>query len=264
MVDLNYSILCKEKCTENDYIEAIDIIKLAKEKGVKSIVITPRYIGTDTSIARKEMKKRVDKLYMKLSDAGIFVDVHLGYIVNVNDETIKDILVEKNLAIDNTRYMLVDLGDTITDRNVALVYELTIIGITPIIVNPERYKSVIEKYKGINELVELGCLFQLDINSIKGAYGKEVKKMAKSLLKRNVYSVATLSVDSKNKDKFKNLKYSILHRRKVNRFRERGAMILANEYIDAETKKEGFILRKINLKKKLNIKRKTKVKSVKY
>ena len=57
-------------------------------------------------------------------------------------------------------------------------------GYNPIVANPERYQFIRENPQLINEWAKMGCLFQINKGSLLGKFGRDVKKMADSLLKR--------------------------------------------------------------------------------
>ena len=69
-----------------------------------------------------------------------------------------------------------------------ILYELQLKGIVPVIAHPERYIKFMKSPSLINEFVEEGFLFQLNIGSITGDFGKEVKKTAELFLKNKIYS----------------------------------------------------------------------------
>ena len=65
-----------------------------------------------------------------------------------------------------------------------IVYDLLGKGIIPIIAHPERYRYL--KLSDLISLIESGCLFQGNITSLNGKYGKEVKKNLELLLSKNM------------------------------------------------------------------------------
>ena len=59
-------------------------------------------------------------------------------------------------------------------------------GITPVLAHPERYLYMdAEKYENIKEM---GVKFQLNITSLIGAYGNQVKERAEYLLNEGYYN----------------------------------------------------------------------------
>jgi protein-tyrosine phosphatase len=75
-------------------------------------------------------------------------------------------------------------------------FKLSLAGYTPIIAHPERCLYLQNKYAKITyeKLVALGCEFQLNLLSLNGNYGKQVKKFAEILLKQEVYQYASTDI----------------------------------------------------------------------
>jgi protein-tyrosine phosphatase len=66
------------------------------------------------------------------------------------------------------------------------VFKLTVSGIQPILAHPERYRYMNDLSEFI-ELKEKGFLFQLNLLSITGYYGKDALKKSKLLLENQLY-----------------------------------------------------------------------------
>jgi protein-tyrosine phosphatase len=77
-----------------------------------------------------------------------------------------------------------------------VIFKLCLAGYTPIIAHPERYLYLENKFFDITceKLVALGCEFQLNLLSLNGNYGKQVKKFAESLLKKELYQYASSDI----------------------------------------------------------------------
>ena len=58
-----------------------------------------------------------------------------------------------------------------------------------ILAHPERYETVKKDYHVLDELKDIGIIFQSNIGSIFGMYGKDCKKTIKKLLKNNYISM---------------------------------------------------------------------------
>ena len=56
----------------------------------------------------------------------------------------------------------------------------------PIIAHPERYSYVQDNPEYVNELLDMGAMFQSNYGSIIGLYGKKAEKTVKKLLKENL------------------------------------------------------------------------------
>lgn len=73
-------------------------------------------------------------------------------------------------------------------------------GYKVILAHPERYLSFQKDYKKINELESIGVLFQSNIDSINGGYGKKAKKLVKKLIKEHKISFLATDIHRRKRD----------------------------------------------------------------
>ena len=66
------------------------------------------------------------------------------------------------------------------------VYDLSIKGLKPILAHPERYHYYMINRKRYEELHSAGLLFQVNLLSLAGYYGKEQKQVAEWLIEKNM------------------------------------------------------------------------------
>jgi tyrosine-protein phosphatase YwqE len=64
------------------------------------------------------------------------------------------------------------------------LFNLQINGYQPILAHPERYLYIADDKKKYDELREAGCLFQLNLLSLTGYYGKGPEELAEYLIKK--------------------------------------------------------------------------------
>jgi tyrosine-protein phosphatase YwqE len=70
-----------------------------------------------------------------------------------------------------------------------ILFEMEMQGYQPVIAHPERY-IYLEKNKDFyRELKDVGCLFQLNILSLGGHYGRSVTELSNYLLKNDYYNL---------------------------------------------------------------------------
>lgn len=168
---------------------SLDMIRRSYEEGTKNIVATPHFRRGCFETPYSEVKEIVNYLNELVKTEGLDINIHYGQEVYYSDKIIEDL--EEGLigTINNGRYMLVEFPvRRIPSEAADYMYELKLRGITPIIAHPERYLEVIKKPEALNPFIEEGCLFQLNAGSIRGFFGKAVKKTAETLIKNSVYS----------------------------------------------------------------------------
>jgi protein-tyrosine phosphatase len=87
-------------------------------------------------------------------------------------------------------YLLIEMSYLSETPNIdQIVFELQVKGYKLILAHPERYNFYHKTPERYQRLKELGCLFQLNVLSVTGYYGKAVKECALSLLKSGLYDL---------------------------------------------------------------------------
>jgi protein-tyrosine phosphatase len=91
---------------------------------------------------------------------------------------------KKLLSLNNSGYLLLELPfDSIPIYIHEVIFQLQRLHITVVIAHPERNRNFLKNFDLLLGLVERGCLIQLDVASIVGVYGRNVKEFAKKLIK---------------------------------------------------------------------------------
>ena len=201
------SLILKELIIENEFnvINLLEKVERLANYGITRLVIAPFYYDEDSNSSLNEVISVVDDLNLYLSEKGIDLKLYPANIIRDNFDNIKEFAEDKIGSINNSKYVLLNVDETITIKEVIeIIYEFNLRDYTPIIFGPEKIKEVTDDNKNINKLLKENCLFQLDLGSINGEYGKKVLKTAKTLKKKDVYSFIGFEDDIKkehiNKD----------------------------------------------------------------
>ncbi|MFM7838845.1 MAG: CpsB/CapC family capsule biosynthesis tyrosine phosphatase, partial [Chitinophagaceae bacterium] len=64
------------------------------------------------------------------------------------------------------------------------LFQLQLQGFQPVLAHPERYSYYFYQKEVFDELKAIGCLFQLNLLSLAGYYGKQTQQMAEYLVKK--------------------------------------------------------------------------------
>ena len=97
-----------------------------------------------------------------------------------------DTIEKEGLLTFSGNYVLIELSTFSSPPDVHdTIFQLQIKGYKPILAHPERYVYY-QNIEDFQRLKDLGCLFQMNIMSISGHYGKKVKTLALSLLKNGL------------------------------------------------------------------------------
>ncbi len=71
-----------------------------------------------------------------------------------------------------------------------ILFAINIAGFEPILAHPERYAYLSDNFKEYEKLKDRGLLFQLNMNSLTGLYGKQTQKVAEKLIKADMFEFA--------------------------------------------------------------------------
>lgn len=166
---------------------SIQILKEAQKVGVTDIILTPHYLKNYYTENKKEIEKRKEQLEKKLQEENIKVNLYQANEVYITDDMVELINNGTISTINNTKYVLFELPMSTETLNLkTVIYSLLENGNVPIIAHPERYVYIQKEPNMLIELIEDGVLFQMNIGSILGQYGKNAQKTAQKLIKYNM------------------------------------------------------------------------------
>ena len=182
--------------------ESIDVLKDMEKCGYTDIILTPHYIdGSKYSNPKKDNLKRVEVLKKELKKNNIDINLYLGNEIYI-DEDISELLINNLISsLNNTKYLLIELpmsGDYVGYQE--LFKDLINKGYKVILAHPERYLAFQDDYDLIYELIDMGVLFQCNIDSLVGKYGPYAKDMLIDLLIDGQVSFLATDIHHKKHD----------------------------------------------------------------
>lgn len=188
--------------------ESIRILDSLYNKGITDIILTPHYI--------KNSKYNIDNrekfdLFIKLKSMYKKINLYLGNELYIDEDTVELLKNGKVATLNNSNYLLVELpmNNKINDLDI-IIYEIMKNGIIPIIAHPERYIYVQNDISYLDDLVDMGVLFQGNYESLFGKYGKNSEKTLKKLLKKNYISFVGSDIHRDNHSDHTELVYDKL------------------------------------------------------
>ena len=133
---------------------------------------TPETIGAALEIARKA-----------LEEEGVPVILEAAAEYMIDDEFEKLIKAKNKLLTFGNNYILIEMSYLDTPLNLnEVLFDLQMQGYRPILAHPERYNFYHKNFKKYEDFRDRGILFQLNLLSLSGYYGKEVKKVSEKLI----------------------------------------------------------------------------------
>ncbi|MBM7622989.1 tyrosine-protein phosphatase [Sporohalobacter salinus] len=179
--------------------EVLKVATKAFNQGIKKIVATPHYLPGKDNLSFSEIKDKVFHLQKFLEEKGFNLVLLPGVEVYITPNVIKQVQQGIIKGLNNSRYILVELPlYRIPDYTDDIFFDLQVLGYTPIIAHPERYKRVRQDPNLLYHWINEGMLAQLDAGSLLGRFGSQVKKTAEILVRHNMVQLIGSDLHSTN------------------------------------------------------------------
>lgn len=184
MISINTKIKADKT---DDYQEAICKIKELSTNGITKIIITKAIDENHENLNIEETKELVNTLNEICDKNRIFTDIYPGSLIEASYTGVDEYIKGLAGTLNDSSYVLIDIGEELDNEVLEIINEFVIRGKTPVIAAPETNLAIQRDPKRVKELVKMGCLFQLNIKGLNGNLGKKPKKVAKYLLKKDLY-----------------------------------------------------------------------------
>ena len=199
MIDIHTHILPHMDDGAKNTRMSVAMLEKLQQQGATTVVFTPHFYGRRSS--PDEFFKRRNNMFEHIREqipAGL--ETRLGAELHFTGINMPENDVLCKFAIDGTKYVLVEFPFTtvwtgsLLERLSQFVYDTDY---TPIIAHVERYQEVQKKPSLLADLVNMGCLLQVNTTSF---LQKQDKKLAFTLLKHGfVHCLGTDAHDTENR-----------------------------------------------------------------
>lgn len=164
---------------------SIEVLSKLYEQGISNVILTPHYIPETNYVSSKlENHKKLMDLRNELRKRNINMNLYLGNEIYIDKNIVDYICKNEMSTLNNSEYILIELPmNGIYEDYIDIFSNLINTGFKVILAHPERYTTFQGNYSKILELEEIGVLFQCNIGSILGDYGKGAKKTIIKMLK---------------------------------------------------------------------------------
>lgn len=172
-----------------DMPTSLKLVKGFAELGYKKLITSPHIMWEMYKNTREDILKRYEELKTAVAKEGIDIEIKVAaeYFL---DEHVIDLLQKKEpLLTISQNLVLVEFSFANHPFDLEeILFEMQLQGYQPVIAHPERYIYP-EGRNFFTKLRDSGYLFQLNILSLTGHYGKEVHKQANYLLANQFYDL---------------------------------------------------------------------------
>lgn len=191
--------------------DSISLIKKFSEMGITKFIATPHIMNDYYPNTPETVNTALQLVKQALSEAGLS-DIKIKAAAEyMMDQSFLEILENGNLLTVADNFVLVEMSYFQAPINLnEILFQIQTKKYRPILAHPERYafyhSKELTKYE---ELKDRGCLFQLNLLSVTGHYGKNIQETAFQLLDREMIDfIGTDTHQMRHVDKLSDIKIS--------------------------------------------------------
>ncbi len=163
--------------------QTVAFVKELHAMGYKKLICTPHILNGVHNNTPQTINDALDIARKALAEAEVPVQLEAAAEYMIDDEFERMVMEKEELLTFGNNNILVEMSYLAESNNLLqVIFQLQMAGYRPILAHPERYNFYHGNFEKYEELKDRQVLFQLNILSLSGYYGKEIKKVAEKLL----------------------------------------------------------------------------------
>lgn len=189
IVDIHCHILPNLDDGSPSLEKSLELAQMAVKDGVTHILATPhhldkQYVNHAPAVlkAAEEFQKHLDANYIPLT-------IFAGQEIHINGEL--DQQMDDLLGVDEDKnYILLEFPHSnVPAYAKRLIFNLQSMGVTPIIVHPERNSDFQKDLGLLYDFIKNGALAQVTATSYLGGFGEQVAEISYQMVKHNLVQI---------------------------------------------------------------------------
>lgn len=169
------------------------MLKQAKEQGIRRIIATPHYGIGKGEKSPEELQETLKRVQKEADDMDSGIRLYLGNELYYRDAILEEVIKGKALTLAGSRYALIEFSVGVKYNTLYQgLRDFTLAGYAPILAHVERYRCLMEEEERIEEIRELGVYIQMNGSSLLGSFLNKSTMQHRRLLKnRLIHFIAT-------------------------------------------------------------------------
>ncbi len=163
---------------------AREMLKIAYDEGIRTIIVTPHYHYRHYTVTGEELSAGFRELQAIAGQVDKSLKVYLGnelYYCSEAGELLHDGVVRTMAGSDYVLTEFNPIRDYAYIKNA--LYDIQMEGYNPILAHIERYECMNKRVDRVEQLLEMGVILQVNASSIMGGMGYSMKQYLRKLLK---------------------------------------------------------------------------------
>ena len=166
--------------------ESLSLLTGLEALGYKKVITTPHIMLDAYRNTPEIIRNGLNALRNAAKEAGINVEIEAAAEYYL-DDGFEALLKEGDMLTIEGKYLLFETSYFAKPLQLEeMLFSIAVSGYIPLMAHPERYRYVKDPLKEYGRFKELGVLFQVNLNSFGGHYGKDAKYKANFLRKEGM------------------------------------------------------------------------------
>lgn len=167
--------------------DSLAMLRAMSDMGYNTIITSPHIMVDYYPNTRQNIESGLQTVQAALKQQDIKITVRAAAEYYL-DEYFSRLLENEPLLTIYKNEVLVEFSMVLEPSTLAqAIFDMQKAGYRPVIAHPERYMYFHKNFSKYTELKDRGCLLQLNLLSISGYYGRNIKEVADQLLKKGMY-----------------------------------------------------------------------------
>ncbi len=187
IVDVHCHILPALDDGSRSLEESIEMLRIAEKSGITDIIATPHFKAGRLNPGPETIRQRIRTVHREALERGISVNLYPGNEVLFFSELEEVLAAGRICTLNDSPYMLVEFSPGDSYRFIRNALDQVMgMDLFPIVAHAERYGCLLEDWKNVEALRDMGAEIQINASSITGQAGVKIKRLTGILLGRRL------------------------------------------------------------------------------
>ncbi len=165
---------------------SVDLIESMQRWGIDTIFASPHVTQNTFENSIDTISPAMEKLRAELAARGNTIKIGHSAEYRIDELFMRRLEANELMLLPNN-FILIENSFLQEPWNLdQLVFDLQVRGLRPILAHPERYSYYYNKKERYEELHNAGLMFQINLLSLAGAYGKAERSVARHLIDKGL------------------------------------------------------------------------------
>ena len=173
-----------------DMETSLSLIKGMMELGYSKLITTPHILWDMYKNTSEIILQKLELVREAVKKEGLNVEINAAAEYFLDDHVGEMVKNKIPLLTVNGNMVLVEFSMAYPSHGLKdILFDMQMQNYQPVIAHPERYIYLDQNKEFYEELKDIGCLFQLNLLSLGGYYGKSSQELALYLMRKGHYNL---------------------------------------------------------------------------